>query len=97
MKIVNYFQVSLNLNISNYTRYHKPDNEISYIHKESNYPSTIPKQISTLIERQFSTSSSNETIFKRYRKVPKNYRKTRLLANFEESSYKRKFQQQQTK
>ena len=43
MKIVNYLDVSLNLNNSNYKRYHKPDNEILYIHKDSNHPPSILK------------------------------------------------------
>ena len=32
MKRINYLGVSLNLNNSNYKPYHKPDNEILYIH-----------------------------------------------------------------
>ena len=38
MKIVYYLDVSLTLNNSNYKAYHKPDNEISYIHKDLNHP-----------------------------------------------------------
>ena len=63
MKIVNYLDVSLNLNNSNYKPYQKPDNEILYIHKDSNHPSSILNQIPTLIEKRISTLSSNETIF----------------------------------
>ena len=63
MKIANYLGVSLNLNNSNYKPYQKPDNEILYIHKDSNHPSSILKQIPTLIEKRISTLSSNETIF----------------------------------
>ena len=59
MKIVNYLDVSLNLNNSNYKPYHKPDNKISYIHKDSNHPPSILKQIPTSIEKRISTSSSN--------------------------------------
>ena len=63
MKIVNYLDVSLNLNNSNYMPYHKPDNEILYTHKDSNLPLSILKQIPTSIEKSISTLSSNETIF----------------------------------
>ena len=59
MKIVNYLDVSLNLNNSNYKPYHKPDNKISYIHKDSNHPPSILKQIPASIEKRISTSSSN--------------------------------------
>ena len=72
MKIVNYLDVSFNLNNSNYKPYHKPDNEMSYIHKYSNYPPSILKQIPTSIQKKIPTLSSNETIFskskKRYQK-----------------------------
>ena len=43
MKIVNYLDVSLNLNNSNYKPLHKPDNEILYIYKDSNHPLKILK------------------------------------------------------
>ena len=63
MKIVTYLDVSLDLSNSNYKPYHKPDNEISYIHKDSNHPPSILKQIPTSIKRIIPTLSSNETIF----------------------------------
>ena len=69
MKIVNYLDVSLNLNNSNYKPYHKPDNEILYIHKDSNHPPSILQQISTSIEKRISTLSSNETIFNESKEI----------------------------
>ena len=63
MKIVNYLDVSLNSNNLNYKPYHKPDNEIFSIHKDSNHQPSILKQIPTSIEKRISTLSSNETIF----------------------------------
>ena len=45
MKLVNYLDVTLNLNNSNYKPYHKPDNEILYTHKDSNHPLSILNQI----------------------------------------------------
>ena len=62
-KIVNYLDVSPNLNNSNYKSYQKPNNEILYIHKDSNHPPSILKQIPALTEKRISTLSSNETIF----------------------------------
>ena len=61
MKIVNYWDISLNSNNLNYKPYHKPDNEI-YIHKNSNHPSSTIKQIPALIEKRISTLSSNESM-----------------------------------
>ena len=69
MKLVNYLDVTLNLNNSNYKPYHKPDNEILYIHKDSNHPLSILNQISKSIEKRISTLSSNETIFNESKEI----------------------------
>ena len=42
MKIVNYLDVTFNLNNSNYKPYHKPDNKILYIHTDSSHPPQHP-------------------------------------------------------
>ena len=57
------------LNNSNYKPYHKPDNKILYIHKDSNRPLIILNQIPTSIEKRISTLSSNETIFNESKEV----------------------------
>ena len=41
----------------------KPNEEINYIHKESNHPPSIIKQISFSIESRLSSLSSSEKIF----------------------------------
>ena len=69
MKLVDYWDVTLNLNNSNYKPYHKPDNEILYIHKDSNHPLSILNQIPTSIEKRISTLSSNETIFNESKEI----------------------------
>ena len=55
MKIVDYLKVSLNLNNSNYKPSHKSDNEVLHIHKDSNHPPSILKQIPTSTEKRVST------------------------------------------
>ena len=57
------------LNNSNYKPYHKPDNKILYIHKDSNRPLIILNQIPTSIEKRISTLSSNETIFNESKEI----------------------------
>ena len=52
------------MNNSTYDPYHKPDNKILYIDKDSNSPPNILKQIQTATEKRNSSLSSNETIFK---------------------------------
>ena len=68
MKIVDYFDVSLNLNNSNYKPYHKSDIEILYIHKDSSHQHSILKHIPTLMEKTISTFWSNENIFNESKK-----------------------------
>jgi len=63
MKIVDYLDVTLNLNDSTFKPYHKPDNETNYVHKDSNHPANIFKQIPIAIETRLSNLSSDENIF----------------------------------
>ena len=63
MKIVNYLDVTFNLNDSTYRPYQKPDNIIQYIHVESNHLPNIIMQIPKTIEKHLSQLSSSEEIF----------------------------------
>ena len=64
MKLVNYLDVTLNLNNSNYKPFQKSGNNISHTHKDSNHSISILKQTHIPIEKRIFTLSSNETIFK---------------------------------
>ena len=46
-----------------YKPFHKPNSEINYIHRESNHPPSIIKQLSLSVESRLSKLSSNENIF----------------------------------
>ena len=61
LKIVDFLDVTLNLTDSTYKPYHKPNDEICYIHKESNHPLSIMKQLPT--ETRLSKLSSNVKVF----------------------------------
>ena len=61
--------ISLNSNNWNYNPYYKPDNQIVHIHKDSNHPPNIIKQIPKLIEKRISTISSNETTFNELKQI----------------------------
>ena len=63
MKVVNYLDVTFNLNDGTYKPYTKPNNEIKYIHKNSNHPASVIRQIPLSIESRLSTLSFNEEIF----------------------------------
>ena len=64
LKIVNYLDVTLNLNNGSFKPYHKPDDIIQYINKESNHPPSIIEQLLASIEKWLSNNSSDEKIFK---------------------------------
>ena len=61
--IVDFLDVTLNLTDSTYKSYHKPNDEICYIHKESNHPPSITKQLPISIETRLPKLSSNEKVF----------------------------------
>ena len=63
MKIVNYLDVTLNLNDGSYRPYKKPNEETSYIHVNSDHPPSILKQLPKSIEKRLSSLSSSKEIF----------------------------------
>ena len=63
MKIVNYLDVTLNLNDGSYRPYKKPNEETNYIHVNSDHLSSILKQLPTSIEKRLSSLSSSKEIF----------------------------------
>ena len=61
--VVNYLDVTLNLQDGTYRPYQKPDNEIMYINKQSNHPPAIIKQLPISIESRLRNISSSKEIF----------------------------------
>ena len=62
-KIVDYLDVTLDLNDGSYRPFHKPNDEIMYIHSESNHPPAIIKQLPLSVESRLRTLSSSKEIF----------------------------------
>lgn len=58
-----FLDVTFNLNTGKYSPYRKPNDHPLYIHKNSNHPSTITKQLPSMIQRRISDLSSNEAVF----------------------------------
>ena len=69
MKIVNYFDVTLNLDDGTYRPYHKPNDENMYVRSESNHPPAIIKQPLSAIESRLRNISSSKDIFNESAKV----------------------------
>ena len=63
LKTVDYLDVTFNLADSSYCSFNKTNHEINYIHKQSNHPPSIIKQLPSPVERRLSKLSSNEKIF----------------------------------
>ena len=62
-KSVDYLDITMNLTDGSYKPYHKPEDETSYIHKESDHPPNITRQLPTAVEKRISDLSSSEEIF----------------------------------
>ena len=62
LKIVNYLDVTLNLNGGTYKPYGKPNDETLYVHAKSNHPPNITKQIPISIENRLRNLSSSKQI-----------------------------------
>ena len=63
IEIVNYLDVTLNLNDGSYRPYKKPNDETDYIHVNSDIPPSILKQLPVSIEKRLSPLSSSKEIF----------------------------------
>ena len=64
LKTVDFLDVTLYLTDSTYKPYHKPSDEICYIHKESNYLSSITKQLPISIETRLNPPFSKSVATK---------------------------------
>ena len=60
-KIVNFLDVTLNLNTGKYYPYKKTNDEVKYIHKDSNHPPNIIKDLPKMIGRRLSNLSFNKS------------------------------------
>ncbi|KAK3739663.1 hypothetical protein QZH41_014203 [Actinostola sp. cb2023] len=62
-KVVNFLDVTLDLNTEKYKPYAKPTNIPLYVHSKSNHPHNIIKNIPESINRRLSDISSDEDVF----------------------------------
>ena len=62
-KSVDFLDVTFDLDTETYQQHKKPNNEIKYIHKNSNHPLNIINQIPKSIALRLSDTSSNKEIF----------------------------------
>ena len=60
---VDFLDVHFDMNQETYTPNKKPNNDPTYIHKHSNHPQNILRDLSKSISKRISDTSSNEEIF----------------------------------
>ena len=65
LRIVNYLNVTLNNNDSSFKPYHKRDDSIQYINKESNHPLNFIKHLPTSVKKRLLNHSSDKAIFEK--------------------------------
>ena len=68
-KVVDFLDITLDLRTGNYKSYKKPNDCISYIHKESNHPPAIIKNLPNGIELRLSNNSSDSKLFEEAAKL----------------------------
>ena len=63
MQQVNFLDITINLTSCKYSPYRKPNDQLLYIHKDSNHPPTIKRQLPTMIQQRISDLSIGESEF----------------------------------
>ena len=63
LKIVDFLDITFNLNNGTFKPYKKPNDSLLYIKKSSNHPPQIIKQLPKIINDRLSKNSSNEEVF----------------------------------
>ena len=64
LKVVNFLDVTFNMGEGTFQSYLKPGNIPRYVHKQSNHPPTIIKNIPENVNKRISSISSDEKMFK---------------------------------
>ena len=62
-KVVDFLDITLDLRAEIYKPYKKPNSNLTYIHKQSNHPPSIIKNLPKSINKRLSTNSKNAQIF----------------------------------
>ena len=62
-KVLDFLDITLDLRTAIYKPYKKPNSNLTYIHKQSNHPPSIIKNLPKSINKRLSTNSKNAQIF----------------------------------
>ena len=67
LKVVDFLDVTFDLNSSTYKPFRKPSDKLLYIHKDSSHPPNILKQLPSMIAERLSRNSSTKEIFDKHK------------------------------
>ena len=62
-KVVDFLDITLNMRTAIYKLYKKPNSNLTYIHKQSNHPPSIIKNLPKNTNKRLSTNSKNAQVF----------------------------------
>ena len=62
-KVVDFLDITFDLRTAIYKPYKKPNSNFTYIHKQSNHPPSVIKNLPKSINEHLSTNSKNAQIF----------------------------------
>lgn len=65
---INFLDVTMNIKTAKYWPYRKPNDNPLYIHRKSNHPNPIKKELPKMINKRLSSISCNETEFNKCKK-----------------------------
>ena len=63
LKVVDFLDLTLDLNTGTYKTFNKPNNTPLYVHKQSNHPPNVTKNIPLAVNQRLSGNSSNQKVF----------------------------------
>ena len=95
LKIVNFLDVTLDLNNDLYKPYTKPNSKLMYINSNSNHPPSLIEKIPTMVSKRLSDLSKNEEVFKQA--VPPYEEALRTSGYSQKLSYTQKHDHEQKK
>ena len=90
LKVVDFLDITFNLNYDIYKPYKKPNDSLLYINKSSNYPPQIINQLPRIISGKLSRNASNKEVFntskEQYEKALKRSGYSNFSFSFQQSS-----------
>ena len=63
LKVIDFLDLTFDLNMGTYKTYNKPNNTPLYVHKQSSHPPNVSKKIPLNVNNRLSSNSSNMELF----------------------------------